>query len=159
MTTPDPYDFFLAVQALRAIAEFEKEPRSARHARLALAEIEGRSADEKTRPATSRTGARHEQVLPNSNPRVEGNPMKGVDKPAPDDLAELIEAYVAAMEGDDWRARCTTYSKLIHWRGFVRGVTFYHKDLRIFRAQMSVKIGPWPRTARPERSEAARWDA
>jgi hypothetical protein len=79
------------------------------------------------------------------------------DMPAPPDLAALIDDYEAAMQGDDWRARCTTWRALIGWRGwqgrrgYLPGTVYFHRDMAFFKALGSVKPMPWPRVAKPER--------
>lgn len=83
------------------------------------------------------------------------------DMPAPPDLAQLIDAYRAAEQGDDWRARCSTWRALIGWRGwearngYLPGTVYHHRDVAFFKALGSVKPMPWPRYAKSSRAGTA----
>lgn len=80
-----------------------------------------------------------------------------IDLPAPPDLAQLIDAHIAASMGSDWEPWGATWIPIREWpgwkarNGYCNGTTYHHRGVRLFSALGSVKHGGWPRDARPER--------
>lgn len=80
------------------------------------------------------------------------------DVPAPPDLAELIDAWIAETQGDHRKAWGAAWFSILRWRGWLRrygyvpGVTYYHRNVRLFNALGSIKPGEWPRAQKPERT-------